>query len=154
MRTDSASTRPDGARPFVAGHGAVPRVLVAHTSKSLRQLVKLQLACAGYEVIVAEDAIDAGRQVLRQPPDLIVLDIEMPALDGLEFLRSDDGLPLIPVIFLTARQEALERATRLGAAACLTTPLATSRLLETVARCLAAQSEARAGYRLLDRGDA
>jgi two-component system response regulator ChvI len=147
MRIDSASTRPSAARSFAAGQGAVPRVLVAHTSKSLRQLVKLQLVCAGYEVTVAEDAIDAGRQALRQPPDLIVMDIELPALEGLEFMLSHAGLPLIPVIFLTQRQDALERATRLGAAACLTTPLSTSRLLETVARCLASQSEARAGYR-------
>lgn len=126
-----------------------PRVLVAHLSKSQRQLVKLQLACAGYEVTVAEDAIDAGRQVLLQPPDLIVMDIEMPALEGLEFLRSDAGELLIPVIFLTARQDALERAQRLGAAACLTTPVPTSQLLETAARCLAPQSEARAGYRTM-----
>jgi CheY-like chemotaxis protein len=128
---------------------AAPRVLVAHSSKSLRTLVKLQLACGGYEVNVAEDAIDAGRQVVRNPPDLIVLDVEMPALEGLEFLYSDSSMPLIPVIFLTTRAEAAERAARLGAAACLTTPLSTQRLLETVARCLAPQSEARAGYRAL-----
>jgi CheY-like chemotaxis protein len=132
-----------------SAYRAVPRVLVAHSSKSLRQLVKLQLACGGYEVTVAEDAIDAGRQVVRDPPDLIVLDIEMPTLEGLEFLHSDTSMPLIPVIFLTTRQEAMERATRLGAAACLTTPLPTSRLLETVARCLAPEGEARAGYRAM-----
>jgi DNA-binding response OmpR family regulator len=130
-------------------HRAAPRVLVAHSSKSLRQLVKLQLACGGYEVIVAEDAIDAGRQVVRDPPDLIVLDVEMPSLEGLEFLRSDTSMPLIPVIFLSSRREAADRAARLGAAACLTAPLATARLLEVVARCLAPQSEARIGYRAL-----
>lgn len=133
----------------MSAHRAAPRVLVAHSSKSLRQLVKLQLACGGYEVIVAEDAIDAGRQVVRDPPDLIVLDVEMPSLEGLEFLRSDTSMPLIPVIFLSSRREAADRAARLGAAACLTAPLATARLLEVVARCLAPQSEARIGYRAL-----
>jgi CheY-like chemotaxis protein len=124
-----------------------PRVLVAHASKSVRQLLKLQLACAGYEVVLAEDAIEAGRQVMREPPDLILLDVEMPALEGLEFMRSDAGLSLIPVVFLSARQDALQRATRLGAAACLTVPLSTGVLLDAVARCLAPQSEARAGFR-------
>lgn len=133
----------------MSAYRAAPRVLVAHSSKSLRQLVKLQLACGGYEVIIAEDAIDAGRQVVRDPPDLIMLDVEMPALEGLEFLRSDTSMPPIPVVFLASRPEAAGRAARLGAAAWLTVPLATARLLETVARCLAPQSEARVGYRAL-----
>jgi len=83
---------------------------------------------------------------MREPPDLIILDVEMPYMDGLEFvaaLKSDASLPLIPVIFLTAREEALERAERLGATACLTTPLSTDQLLHAVVRCMRPPSEAR-----------
>ena len=129
-----------------AGTGTMPRVLVAHTDKSMRQLIKLHLVCSGYDVTLAEDAVEAGKQVMQQPPDLIILDVEMPYVDGLEFvsaLRSGTSVPLIPVIFLTAREEALERAQRLGAAACLTTPLSADQLLHAVARCARPQSEAR-----------
>jgi CheY-like chemotaxis protein len=150
MRIDSAGTRPSAPPSFPAGHGVGPRVLVAHMSKSLRQLIKLQLACAGYEVALAEDAVDAGRQVVQQPPDLILLDVAMPSLEGLEFvsaLRAKAGVALIPVIFLATREEAVERATRVGAVACLTTPLSTAALLDAVTRCLASRNEARAGYR-------
>jgi len=124
----------------------MPRVLVAHTDKSMRQLLKLQLVCAGYDVIVAENAVEAGQAMLRQPPDAIVLDAELPNIDGLEFISSpkcDADVPLIPVIFLTPREAALERARRLGAIACLTTPLHTEELLEAVARCIAPAVEAR-----------
>jgi DNA-binding response OmpR family regulator len=130
----------------------MPRVLVAHTDKSMRQLLKLQLVCAGYDVIVAENAAEASEAMLRQPPDAIVLDAGLPNIDGLEFISSpkpDAEVPLIPVIFLTPREAALERARRLGAIACLTTPLHTEELLEAVARCIAPAGEAgsRMGFR-------
>ena len=132
----------------------MPRVLVAHANKSMRQLIKLQLVCGGYEVTLAEDAVEAGKQAMHQPPDLIILDVEMPYMDGLEFvsaLKSDANVALIPVIFLTAREDALERAERLGATACLTTPLSTDQLLHAVVRCVRPQSEARlrVGFRTL-----
>jgi CheY-like chemotaxis protein len=130
----------------------MPRVLVAHTDKSMRQLLKLQLVCAGYDVIVAENAAEAGEAMLRQPPDAIVLDFELPNIDGLEFVsspKSDPDVLLIPVIFLTPREAPFERARRLGAIACLTTPLHTEELLEAVARCLKATGEgsSRLGFR-------
>ena len=130
----------------------MPRVLVAHSDKSMRQLVKLQLVCAGYDVIVAESAAEAGQAMLRQPPDAIVLDVDMPYIDGLEFMSSlkcDPEVPLIPVIFLTPREDAFERAVRLGALACLTAPLRTEELLDAVARCARPSGEARSrmGFR-------
>src|SRR3981081_2364111 len=124
----------------------MPRVLVAHTDKSMRQLLKLQLVCAGYDVIVAENAAEASEAMLRQPPDAIVLDAELPNIDGLEFISSpkpDAEVPLIPVIFLTPREAALGRARRLGAIACLSTPLHTEELLEAVARGIAPAAERR-----------
>jgi DNA-binding response OmpR family regulator len=138
-----------GLRP---SRGPLPRVLVAHADRAIRQLVKLQLACAGYEVSIAEDAVEAGKAALREPPDLIVLDVDMPYIDELEFvsaLQAEGGEPLIPVVFLTAREEALERAARLGAVACLTKPLHTRQLLDAVARCVRRQGEARSrvGFR-------
>jgi CheY-like chemotaxis protein len=130
----------------LAARSAMPRVLVAHGDKSMRQLIKLHLVCNGYDVTLAEDAVEAGKQVMREPPDLIIVDVEMPYMDGLEFVTAltlEAAVSLIPVIFLTAREEALERAQRLGASACLTTPLSSEQLLHAVARCVQPQSEAR-----------
>ncbi|TMH74648.1 MAG: response regulator transcription factor [Betaproteobacteria bacterium] len=107
MALDTVSPSPGAARQANvqaprAESGVMPRVLVAHANKSMRQLIKLYLVCSGYDVTLAEDAIEAGRQAMQQPPDLIILDVEMPYMDGLEFvsaLRSGTSVPLIPVSF-------------------------------------------------------
>lgn len=131
-------------------------MLVAHADKSLRQLIKLQLACAGYDVVVAEDAIDAGRHAAREKPDVIVVDVDMPTIHGLEFATARDPAAddaLIPVIFIGRRAQALERAVRLGAAACFTVPFDSADLLHAVARC-ASKAAARVGFRAPSLGRA
>ena len=83
-------------------------ILVVDDDESIRDLLRLHLSAAGYAVHVAEDAIGAGYMVLRSPPDLIICDINMPHMDGFEFiaaLKSDKTLPAIPVIFLTTIEE-------------------------------------------------
>ena len=89
------------------------------------------------QVLVAEDAIDGGHLLLRQRPDLVLADIEMPFMDGLEFLRAvkaDRTTRSVPVIFVTVRVEAEAQAKKLGAAAFLTKPLFLPELLSTVAQ--------------------
>jgi DNA-binding response OmpR family regulator len=83
----------------------------------MRDLIALHLRAAGYRVDQAEDAIAAGYQVLESPPDLIISDVSLPHMSGLDFvaaLRADPATDLIPVIFLTATDEHYERAKRLG----------------------------------------
>ena len=103
----------------------------------MRELLRLHLANAGYEVELAEDAIAAGRVLLRQQTDLVLADIEMPFMTGLEFveaMKSDAATASIPVIFVTSRADAEARANQLGAAAFLTKPLRADHLLATVAK--------------------
>lgn len=112
-------------------------ILVVDDDASLRQLLRLHLSSAGYEVLVAEDAIAAGYLVLRQPPDLIIADVHMPHMDGFEFvaaLKSDKTLPDIPVIFLTSLEEGDQRGKELGAVGYLTKPVRADRLLAMVAQ--------------------
>jgi len=100
----------------------------------------LHLAAAGYEVEVAADAIAAGYMVLRSPPDLIITDVNMPHLDGFEFieaLRSDKTLPRIPVIFLTSVEEGDHRGKSLGAVGYVTKPVRADKLLSLVAQNVA-----------------
>ncbi len=99
------------------------RVLVVEDDESMRELLRLHLSSAGYDVVTAEDGIAAGYAVLKSPPDLIVCDVEMPNMDGFQFigaLRADRSLPRVPVIFLTSSAEADVRARELGACAFLT----------------------------------
>jgi two-component system chemotaxis response regulator CheY len=111
-------------------------ILIVDDDESLRELLRLHLSAAGYEVLVAEDAIAGGYTVLRNPPDLIICDVNMPHLDGFDFvaaLRADKSLPDIPVIFLTSMEEGDERGKSLGAVGYLTKPVRADRLLSLVA---------------------
>lgn len=112
-----------------------PKILVVDDDRSLRALVRLHLANAGYDVIEAEDAVVGGYTVLRTPPDLVICDVNMPYMDGYEFvaaLRSEPLTQHIPVVFLTLDDDVADRAQKLGAVAHLRKPLTADRLLETV----------------------
>jgi len=116
------------------------RILVVDDDESLCALLRMHLASAGYEVSTANDAISAGYQVLKNPPDLILSDINMPHMDGFEFiaaLKSDPTLPDIPVIFLTSAEDGEGRGKELGAVGYLTKPVRADRLLELVSRHVA-----------------
>src|SRR3990170_6968970 len=100
-------------------------ILIVDDDESIRDLLRLHLSAAGYEVNVAKDAIAAGYIVLRSPPDLIISDVNMPHMDGFEFvaaLKADKSLPDIPVIFLTSLDEGDHRGKALGAVGSLPKP--------------------------------
>lgn len=111
-------------------------ILVVDDDEYMRHLLHLHLTNAGYEVLVAEDAVVAGHSLLRQRPDLILLDVEMPFMSGLEFvqaLKADPAVAAIPVVFVSSREDCEDRARELGAGAFLRKPLLANHLLATVA---------------------
>jgi DNA-binding response OmpR family regulator len=96
-----------------------PSVLVADDDPDLLALVTFCLA-KEYEVITATDGDDALRQIVEQTPDLAVLDIKMPKLDGFEVLRrlrAADATRELPVTLLSAdgREEKITLAEQAGA---------------------------------------
>ncbi len=112
-------------------------ILIVDDDESIRDLLRLHLSSAGYEVHVAEDAIAAGYMLLLSPPDLIISDIIMPHMDGFEFIaavRADKSLPMIPVIFLTTIEDGDLRGKELGAVGYVTKPVRADRLLSLVAQ--------------------
>jgi CheY-like chemotaxis protein len=118
-------------------------ILVVDDDESIRELLRLHLSAAGYQVQVAPDAIAAGYMVLRRAPDLIISDIRMPHMDGFEFvaaLKADKSLPYIPVVFLTSVEEGDSRGKELGAVGYITKPVRADRLLELVAQHIAGGS--------------
>src|SRR5213083_773123 len=112
-------------------------ILVVDDDGNIRELLRMHLSAAGYDVHVAQDAISAGYLVLRSPPDLIISDVNMPHLDGFEFieaLKADKTLPNIPVIFLTSVEEGDYRGKTLGAVGYITKPVRADKLLALVAQ--------------------
>jgi two-component system chemotaxis response regulator CheY len=112
-------------------------ILVIDDDEGIRQLLQLHLSAAGYDVQVAADAIAAGYMVLRGKPDLIITDVNMPHMDGFEFiaaLKADKTIPDIPVIFLTSVEEGDHRGKQLGAVGYITKPVRADRLLQLVAK--------------------
>ena len=85
-----------------------PLVLVADDDEDIRSLVIFRLERSGYRVIAASDGEEALALALEHAPDLAVLDVMMPKLDGYEVtrrLRSEDATRAMPVILLTSRAQ-------------------------------------------------
>ena len=85
------------------------RILAADDQRHIARLVQYHLEHAGYEVELAHDGAEALEKVRSTRPDLVILDVMMPGLDGLEVLRrmkEDPETEPIPVIMLTAKSEA------------------------------------------------
>jgi DNA-binding response OmpR family regulator len=83
-------------------------ILVADDEEDVRELVTYRLSRSGYEVIGAGDGLEALELATQSPPDLMVLDVMMPKLDGYELtrrVRAEETLRSIPVILLTARSQ-------------------------------------------------
>ena len=113
------------------------KILVVDDDEGIRELLRLHLSGAGYEVTVAADAISAGYLILRSRPDLIITDVAMPHMDGFEFvaaLKGDRSIPDIPVVFLTSVEDGDHRGKELGAVGYLTKPVRADRLLSLVAQ--------------------
>lgn len=115
----------------------IASVLVVDDQPANLQLVGSQLAAAGFDVMPARSGAQALARIQAQRPDLMLLDLLMPEMDGFEVLarlRADPQLAALPVIVLTALQqrELLERAFEAGAVDFLTKPCLAGELLARV----------------------
>ena len=87
------------------------RILIADDSNAVRSILRRQLVASGFEVVEAVDGEDAVRQARTCRPDLVLLDVEMPGLDGFQVmsvLRCDGEMQDVPVIFLSGRVDTSE----------------------------------------------
>ncbi len=120
-----------------------PFILVVDDEPDIRNLVREILVDEGYELAVAENGESARRACRTRRPDLVLLDIWMPDVDGISLLKewseSDDGLPF-PVIMMSGHGtvETAVEATRLGAYDFIEKPLSLAKLLVTVERAMEA----------------
>lgn len=113
------------------------KILIVDDEKDLANLVKLNLEVEGFQCSIANSGEEALDKLNSELPDLIILDIRMPGMDGFEVLRklkSEDKLKNIPVMmFTTCTQEKDKQlAYQIGAAAYLEKPFDPSRMLDRV----------------------
>jgi DNA-binding response OmpR family regulator len=79
-----------------------PKILVVDDEPDILELVETRLAMAGYETITAESGEDALKSFFTARPDLALLDLEMPGMDGFELCERIRQMSDVPIIFLTA----------------------------------------------------
>jgi two-component system, cell cycle response regulator DivK len=117
------------------------RILVAEDRESSRELLKSILSASGYEVIEAADGEQAVEKARQESPDLVILDLQMPILDGfgaLGQIRALPGLNKIPIVALTANamHGDRERCLAAGFSHYVSKPMNMAQLREDIARLL------------------
>ena len=120
----------------------MPRILLVEDNEMNRDMLSRRLAKRGYEVALALDGLQGIEMARRDSPDLILMDMSLPGVDGWEItrrMRADAGLRRIPIIALTAHAMAGDREKAL-AAGCDeydTKPVDFARLMAKIAALLA-----------------
>ena len=115
----------------------MPLVMVVDDSITMRKVTSRVLARHDMEVVTAKDGVDAVEQLQERIPDIMLLDIEMPRMDGFEVaghMKSDSRLKNIPIIMITSRtgEKHRQRAMELGVNRYLGKPYQEADLLENV----------------------
>ncbi|HYA22699.1 MAG TPA: response regulator transcription factor [Terriglobales bacterium] len=113
------------------------KILIVDDDPDIRQALRLRLRANHYETVNAGDGYSAIAQAYKERPDLIILDLGLPAGDGfvvLDRLQKDDKLSTVPVIVLTARdpQSTEKLALHSGAAAFFQKPADNAELLNVI----------------------
>ena len=134
------------ATRIVAEELPAPLVMVVDDSLTVRQFSSRLLHRAGYRVATAKDGVDALQQMQETRPDLLLLDIEMPRMDGFELtkqLRNNAATALIPIIIITSRTADKHRAyaLELGANAFFGKPYPEDEMLRSISDLLAAEKQ-------------
>ncbi len=93
--------------------GAAQKILVADDEASIRRILETRLKMVGYDVVVAEDGEEAVEVFNKTNPDLVVLDVMMPKMDGYGVTREIRRTSDVPIIILTALGDVSERITGL-----------------------------------------
>lgn len=134
-------------------------ILVVDDEEPIQELLRFNLEKEGYLVFVAKDGQEALKHVENEQPDLLVLDLMLPGMDGLEVcrkLRSNPKSQQIPIIMLTAKGEEIDTVLglELGADDYMTKPFSPRELLARIkARLRRPNSQEEADVQIIIRGD-
>ncbi len=130
---------PQAPAPAPEAKPATPLVMVVDDSLTVRKITGRMLAREGYEFVTAKDGVDALQQLQDVRPSVILLDVEMPRMDGFEFARNvrlDEATKSIPIIMITSRtaDKHRNRAIELGVNEYMGKPYQEDQLLALIAR--------------------
>jgi two-component system chemotaxis response regulator CheY len=119
------------------------KVFVIDDSASTRQLISFTLKGAGYDVVEAEDGKDALKKLTGSGVDMIITDLNMPNMDGMEFLkalRSNQAFKFMPVVMLTTESQVSKvmEAKAAGVSGWIIKPFTPEQLVDTVNKFLGA----------------
>lgn len=119
------------------GRNEIKKVLIVDDDPVQLKLLNGTLSANGFEVLTAAEAADGLQMAIDQEPDLIILDVMMPVINGYNFchlLKSEEKQKHIPIIMATSRDEKedVEIGLESGADAYLTKPIDSAKLLETI----------------------
>jgi CheY-like chemotaxis protein len=123
----------------------MPRILLVEDQEMNRDMLSRRLKKRGYEVSIAVDGAEGVDKARAEIPDLILMDMSLPVMDGWEAtrtLKGDDATRAIPVVALTAHAMSTDRekALEAGCDAYETKPVELPRLLETIEKLLDARA--------------
>jgi two-component system alkaline phosphatase synthesis response regulator PhoP len=126
------------------------KILVVDDERHIVRLVEVNLARAGYEVLTAYDGVEALEKVEQEVPDMVVLDVMMPRMDGFEVLKNlqaDAKYKDIPVIMLTAKAQDADifKGWQSGVSSYLTKPFNPKELLVFVQRIFQSMEDSDGG---------
>ncbi len=116
-------------------------IMIIDDSATLRHMVNVTLTKAGYTVVQAKDGVDALQKLPDQVPDIILCDLNMPNMDGLEFVREVKKIKqymFIPILMLTTESQSSkkEEGKKAGARAWIVKPFKPERIIAAVEKLI------------------
>jgi two-component system, chemotaxis family, chemotaxis protein CheY len=113
------------------------KFLVVDDSASMRQLVSFTIKDAGYDVLIAENGKDAIGKLSKTKVDMIITDLNMPEMDGIEFIKKLRTMPdyqFAPIVMLTTESQEAKRqeGKQAGASGWIVKPFSPEQLLDVV----------------------
>jgi DNA-binding response OmpR family regulator len=132
--------------------GQKKKILIVDDERDIVKALMIRLQSAGYEIVTAFDGAQAIFVTHKEKPDLVILDIRMPAGDGFsvaEKLKHSTNTVSIPIIFLTGgpERDSEEKAMTLGARFYIKKPYDPEELLDAIKRALEKDSDSSSDYR-------
>jgi DNA-binding response OmpR family regulator len=108
------------------------RILVVEDHAGVLKLIELELKSAGYDVTTAKDGLQAMEQLRLDLPDILVLDLQLPGMNGLDILKQLRAFSRIPVIAISSSTELESQALKLGADTFIAKPFDPDHFVNTV----------------------
>ena len=123
------------------------KILIIEADPATSRLVEYSLRHEGYEVVRAANGLEGIRKARTEVPDLVILDVMLPGLDGFEIchrLRSDATTMRLPILMFSAKAQEIDKSTglKLGADEYLTKPAAPAEIVSRVKKLLAKRDTA------------